>query len=323
MTVPMPTTGVSSAARVADGGFRGMTASRRHEALLGYLYISPWILGYLLFTIGPLFASLYYSLCRYSLLMPTQFIGLQNYRTAFFGDRLFWRTAERTFMWAITSVPLGVTGSLLAALLLDRGVRGTTAWRMCFFLPSLTPQVAAAMLWVWILQPDVGIVNNMIRMLFGVRGPGWMISTTWAFPSLLMISLWTGIGSQRMLIFLAGLQGVPQELYDAVLVDGANWFQKTWHVTIPMITPTIFFNVVLGIIGSLQVFGLAFVATGGGPAYTTYFYALHLYYTAFRSYDMGYGSALSWILFIVLIVLTLVQMNLSTRWVYYAGEARR
>ena len=126
-----------------------------------------------------------------------------------------------------------------------------------------------------------------------------------------------------MLIFLAGLQGVPQELYDAVLVDGANWFQKTWHVTIPMITPTIFFNVVLGIIGSLQVFGLAFVATGGGPAYSTYFYALHLYQTAFRSYDMGYGSALAWILFIVLIILTVIQMNLSSRWVYYAGEARR
>ena len=255
--------------------------------------------------------------------MPKEFIGIQNYRTAFFGDRLFWKTVDRTALWAITSVPLGVLGSLLAALLLDRGVRGTTTWRICFFLPSLTPQVAAAMLWVWILQPDVGIVNSIIRMLFGVRGPGWLISSSWAFPAMIMISLWTGIGSQRMLIFLAGLQGVPQELYDAVVVDGANWFQKTWHVTIPMVTPTLFFNIVLGIIGSLQVFGLAFVATGGGPAYATYFYALHLYQTAFRSYDMGYGSALAWILFVALIVLTLLQVNLSNRWVYYAGEAKR
>ena len=255
--------------------------------------------------------------------MKPVWIGLGNYEMAFFGDRLFWKSVERTVTWAVTTVPLGIIGSFLAALLLNRGVRGTTAWRMLFFLPSLTPGVAAAMLWVWMLQPDVGVVNSVIRMVLGIKGPGWMASTKWAFPSLVMISLWTGIGSNRMLIFLAGLQGVPQELYDAAVVDGANWLQKTRHVTIPMITPTIFFNLVLGFIGSFQVFGMAFVATGGGPAYATYFYALHVYQTAFRSFDMGYGSALAWILFVALVVLTFVQMLLSGRWVYYASEARR
>ena len=289
----------------------------------GYIFLSPWILGFLLFTIGPLLASLYYSFNRYTLLMPIQWAGLRNYQTAFFGDKLFWISVVRTLTWAIVTVPLGIIGSLLAALLLNRGIRGTTIWRICFFLPSLTPQVAAAMLWVWLLQPQLGIVNSMIYTLFHVRGPAWLGDMKWAFPSLVMISLWTGIGSNRMLIFLAGLQGVPQELYDASMVDGANWLQKTWHVTVPMITPTIFFNLVLGIIGSLQVFGMAFVATGGGPAYATYFYALHLYQTAFRSYDMGYGSALAWILFVFVLLATFVQVKLSGGWVYYGGEVRR
>ena len=289
----------------------------------GYIFISPWILGFLLFTIGPLLASLYYSFARYTLLMPIEWAGLSNYKTALFGDKLFWLSASRTLMWAVTTVPLGIIGSLSAALLLNRKVRGTTFWRICFFLPSLTPQVAAAMLWVWLLQPQIGIINSLIYTVLGIRGPEWLGNIKWAFPSLVMIALWTGIGSNRMLIFLAGLQGVPQELYDASVVDGANWFQKTWNVTVPLITPTIFFNLVLGIIGSLQVFGMAFVATGGGPAYATYFYALNLYQVAFRSYDMGYGSALAWILFLFLLVATFIQVKLSGGWVYYAGDTRK
>jgi multiple sugar transport system permease protein len=256
-------------------------------------------------------------------LSTPKWVGLQNYRTALFKDSLFWKSAERTVVWAITSVPLGVLGSFIAALLLNREVRGTTAWRMSFFLPSLTPQVAASLLWMWLLQPDVGLVNSLIRATLGIKGPLWMASTKWAMPSLLLISLWSGIGSNRMLIFLAGLQGVPRELYDAAIVDGANWARKIWHITVPMISPTIFFNVVLGIIGSFQVFGMAFVTTGGGPAYATYFYALHLYQTAFKSFDMGYGSALSWILFLAILGLTLVQLKLQSRWVYYAGDVRR
>jgi len=300
-------------------------ASRQEirEALQGYAFIAPWAIGFLAFIVGPLLTSLYYSLTRYTLLRPMEWIGLENYGYALLRDSLFWKSIERTLLWTLTTVPLGVLGSFLAALLLDRGVRGTTAWRICFFLPSLTPQVAAVILWVWILQPEVGIVNSLIRMVFETRGPGWLSSPTWALPSLVGINLWTSIGSNRMLIFLAGLQGVPRELYDASEVDGANWWHRTLHVTIPMISPTIFFNLVLGMISSLQVFGVAFVATAGGPAYATYFYALHLYQTAFKSFDMGYGSALAWMLFIAILVMTLVQQWLSGRWVFYSGELRR
>ncbi|HHX44384.1 MAG TPA: sugar ABC transporter permease [Chloroflexi bacterium] len=300
-----------------------MSRQEIREALQGYTFILPWAIGFLAFIVGPLLTSLYYSLTRYTLLRPMEWVGLENYTYALFRDSLFWKSIERTLLWTLTTVPLGVLGSFLAALLLDRGVRGTTAWRICFFLPSLTPQVAAVILWVWILQPEVGIVNSLIRMVFNSKGPGWLTSPTWALPSLVGINLWTSIGSNRMLIFLAGLQGVPRELYDASEVDGANWWHRILHVTIPMISPTIFFNLVLGMINSLQVFGVAFVATAGGPAYATYFYALHLYQTAFKSFDMGYGSALAWMLFIVILVMTLVQQWLSKRWVFYSGEVRR
>jgi multiple sugar transport system permease protein len=297
--------------------------ARKREALEGYLYISPWIIGFLVFVLGPLIASLYYSFTYYSLLTTPQWIGLKNYVTAVSGDRLFWISVQKTLLFALTTVPLGVMGSFVAALLLNRKMRGTTIWRIFFFLPSLTPEVAAALLWLWILQPDIGIVNSTIRQLLGVRGPNWLASPEWALPSLVLITLWTSIGSIRMLIFLAGLQGVPQELYDAAEVDGVNWWQKIWHVTLPMVSPTILLNLVLGVIGSLQVFGLAFVTTGGGPAYATFFYGLYLYQTAFRGYDLGYGSALAWYLFSAILVLTLLQIAYSERWVHYAGDVRR
>jgi len=281
----------------------------------GYLYITPWIIGFLAFVAGPLVASLYYSFTYYPLLTDPTWIGLENYVTALFNDRIFWIAVQRTLLWALLTVPLGIAGSFFAAVLLNRAIAGKTLWRVLFFLPSLTPEVAAAVLWVWILQPQVGIVNSVLKAWFGIQGPAWMASAQWALPSLALITLWTGIGSIRMLIFLAGLQGVPQELYDAGMVDGVNWWQKIWHITIPMISPTILLNLILGIIGAMQVFGIAFVTTAGGPSYATYFYALHLYQTAFRSFDMGYGSALAWFLFAAILALTLIQISASRRWV--------
>lgn len=300
----------------------GWGSRRSREAMEGYLYISPWFIGFVIFVLGPLVASLYYSFTYYSLLSTPQWIGLKNYTTALFNDRLFWISVQKTLLFAITTVPLGVIGSFFAALLLNRRIFGKTVWRIFFFLPSLTPEVAAALLWLWILQPDIGIVNTTIRQLFGVRGPDWLASPQWALPALVMVSLWTSVGSIRMLIFLAGLQGVPQELYDAAEVDGANWWRKILNVTLPMISPTILLNLILGIIGSLQVFGLAFITTGGGPAYATYFYGLYLYQTTFKGFDLGYGSALAWFLFAAVLVLTLLQISLSERWVHYAGETR-
>ncbi|MFH1084495.1 MAG: sugar ABC transporter permease [Chloroflexota bacterium] len=298
-----------------------MSLMRRREALQGYLLISPWVIGFLIFTLGPMLASLYYSFSKYSIQRPPVWIGLSNYHYAFFKDRLFWLSVRRTLTWSIATVPAGVVGSLVAAMLLNRGLKGSTVYRTSFFLPHLTPLVAAAMLWTWILQPDVGILNAALEVI-GIRGPKWLASMQWAMPSLVMISLWNGIGGNRMLIFLAGLQSIPDTLYEAAELDGAGPWQKAVHITWPMISPATFFNLVLGVISSFQVFGMAFVATGGGPGYATYFYALHLYQQAFQSFDMGYGSALAWIFFAAVLAVTVLQLQMQSRWVYYEGVVR-
>src|SRR5581483_5677997 len=229
---------------------------------------------------------------EYDVVRAPRFVGLANFQRAFFKDELFWSSLGRTFYYALLTVPLGLLGSLLAALLLNQRLRGATFFRTCFFLPHLTPAVAAALLWVWVLQPEFGLVNYLLGLV-GIKGPQWFGSKEWAIPSIAMIALWTGIGGNRMMIFLAGLQGVPSELLDAAEVDGANSFQRFRHVTVPLISPTLFFNLILGIIGALQVFTTALVATNGGPAYATWFYALHIYRTAFQYFTMGYASALA------------------------------
>ncbi|HEV8637292.1 MAG TPA: sugar ABC transporter permease [Chloroflexota bacterium] len=315
-----------AARRRGDGlpFLRDLSPARRKEALQGLAFISPWLIGFLAFTAYPMVASLYYSFTKYQVLAAPRWVGLQNYVYAFTGkpfgttgDPLFWLAMERTVVWVIATVPLGIFGSLLAAILLNRGLRWTSAYRTAFFLPSLTPIVAAALLWQWILQPDVGVINSLLETLFGIRGPRWLADVDWALPSLAMISLWTAIGGNRMLIFLAGLQGIPQELYEAARVDGAGPVRTWRHITVPLITPALFFNLVLGVIVSFRVFAFAFVTTGGGPARSTYFYALHLYTMAFSSFDMGYGSTLAWILFLIVLGITLLNMKLAKRWVYY------
>jgi multiple sugar transport system permease protein len=208
----------------------------------------------------------------------------------------------------------------VAAILLNQALKGTSIYRTCFFLPSLTPVVAASLLWKWMLNPNVGVINWGLSLV-GVKGPGWLTSTRWAMSALVMISLWTGIGSSRMIIFLAGLQGIPQELYEAASIDGAGAWRKHLHITIPLITSTIFFNLIMGVIASFRVFAMAFLTTEGGPAYATYFFALHIYYHAFMYFNMGYASALSWFLFIIVILLTVVQFGTSRSWVFY--EAKR
>ncbi len=303
--------------KLSFAAIRDLTPARRKEALQGLAFISPWILGFLAFTAYPMLASLYYSFTAYKILGAPRWVGFQNYSYAFAGDPLFWLAMQRTLVWVIATVPLGILGSLLAAVLLNRGLRGTSFFRTAFFLPSLTPVVAAALLWTWILQPEIGIANTTIEWLTGLRGPKWLSSTEWALPSLAMIALWTSIGGSRMLIFLAGLQGIPQEMYEAAKIDGAGPFRTWLHITVPLISPAIFFNLVLGVIISFRVFAFAFVTTGGGPARSTYFYALHLYVQAFSSFDMGYGSALAWILFAIVLAITIVQTRVANRWVHY------
>jgi multiple sugar transport system permease protein len=299
---------------------RGMSRLRRRHVFEGYLYLTPWLIGYVVFTAGPVLASLGLSLTSYNLISPPTFVGLANFVEAFTKDQQFWPSLERTFRYAIISVPLGIVGSLLVALLLNVRVKGTTVFRTLFFMPSLVPIVASTVLWAWLLQPDWGLVNLAIFKVTGQSGPRWFQDPSWAMPGLISLSLWTSIGGTRMIIFLAGLQGVPQELYDAAAIDGAGPWGRFRNVTLPLITPTVFFNLVLGVIGALQVFTSAFVATGGGPAYATWFYALHIYKQAFSYFSMGYASALAWVFLLIILALTWVQFRLSRRWVYYAAE---
>jgi multiple sugar transport system permease protein len=292
---------------------------RRREAIEGILYLSPWIIGFLLFIAGPLFASLYLSFTKYNVLRPPQFIGFDNFITALTEDELFLPSIWRSFYYALLSVPLALIGSLIVAVLLNQKLWATTMWRTFYFLPTLTPLLAVALLWRWMLNPDVGLVNYLLSQI-GIEGPGWLASTTWAIPSLVLMGLWNSIGGSRMIIFLAGLQDVPKEILESAEIDGAGSWSKFWNVTLPLISPTIFFNLVLGIIFALRTFDTALIATNGGPARATWFISLHIYQNAFVSFDMGYASALSWVFFIILFVLTYLQFRLSGNWVFYAGE---
>lgn len=306
-----------SGARVST---RRLTLGRR-KALAGYLYVSPFLLGFTIFAAAPVVASLYLSLTSYQILEAPQFIGLANYQQAFFKDKVFWTALGNTVYFAAIGVPLGLAGSLLCAILLNQPIQGRAVFRTLFFLPSITPIVATTLLWTWILNPDFGLLNYTLSLV-GIQGPKWLGSTDWAKPSLILMQLWGSVGGGAMIIFLAGLQGIPEELYESAAIDGATALRKFWHITIPMLSPTIFLNLVLGLIGALKVFTTAFVATDGGPEYATTFYVLYLFNNAFKFLEMGYASALAWIFTLVVLALTYTQLRLSRRWVYYAGEGR-
>lgn len=293
--------------------------TRRRENLYGYLFLSPWLLGFFGLFMGPGIASLYFSLTKYDVLSAPEFIGAQNYVQMFTTDDLFWPSLGRTFYYAGVMVPLSVFGSMGLAILLNVKVRGTTVYRTLFFMPSLVPLVASVVMFTWLLNSDWGIVNQAIRGALNIAPPGWFTDRKWAIPALIIMGLWSSLGGTRMIIFLAGLQGIPDTLYEAASIDGANAWHKVRHVTLPLLTPTIFFNMVLGIIGALQTFAAAFVATEGGPAFATWFFGLHIYKHAFDYWNMGYASALAWFFAVIIVALTIIQQRLSTRWVFYYG----
>ena len=301
------------------------TAPRRRwglsqrKAIEGYLYISPFLLGFLLFILGPALASAYISLTDYNILSAPNFIGLANYVKAFRGDPLFWTSMGNTLYYAVIAVPLSLLGALGCAILLNQEMKLRAIFRTMFFLPSITPIVASTLLWIWILNPEFGLLNYTLSLV-GIQGPKWLGSIEWAKPSLILMYLWGSMGGGAMIIFLAGLQGVPHELHESAAIDGANAWHRFTNITIPMLTPSIFLNLVLGLIGGLRVFTVAFVATNGGPSYATYFFILHLFNQAFQYLEMGYGSALAWIFTFLVLTLTAVEFRLSARWVYYAGQ---
>jgi len=312
--------GVGAAA--AEHRKSGMSLRGREE-LQGWLYVLPWLLGFLIFTFGPMLASFYLSFNKYTVGGTPEWLAVSNYARAISGkDDLFWPSMGRTVRYAFVMVPIGISLSLLAALLLNQQLKLTVLFRTLFFLPSLTPVVASAIIWLWLYQPEFGAINWLLSEI-GIEGPKWLGSPDLAMPSLMIIGLWSSIGGGTMIIFLAGLQGVPQELQEAAAIDGANTFQRFWNITVPMITPTIFFNLVIGVIGALKVFAVSMVATGGGPNYATWFFNLHLYYNAFQYFDMGYASALAWVFFVLVVTLTYLNVRMSNRWVYYEGEVKR
>lgn len=298
---------------------RGMTAATR-EKLDGYLFISPWILGFFIFTIGPMIASFYFSFTDYSLLEASRWVGLDNYRELFTKDPKFGISLVVTFKYAFASVPLGMILALFVALLLNQKVPGIRFYRTAFYLPSLLGGVALTLIWMWVFSPAYGLLNSLLRMV-GLEGPLWFQNQTWALPGLIIMSLW-GIGVS-MIIFLAGLQNIPVHLYEAAEMDGAGSFGRFFNVTLPMLSPTIFFNLVMAVIGSLQTFAQAFIATSGGPNNATLFYALYLYQNAFQFFEMGYASAMAWVLFVIIMVLTMLVLRSSPMWVFYEGTLRK
>jgi multiple sugar transport system permease protein len=291
---------------------------RRREALGGYLFILPWILGLLIFVAYPIIASLYYSFTNYQIVHAPEWVGTANYRRLIHDD-FFWQSMKVTTVYVVVSVPLGLVLSFLVALLMNQKVKGIGFWRTIFYLPNLVPLVAGTMLWLWIFNPEYGLINAMLEQV-GVEGPLWLRSQKWALPSLILMNLW-GVGGAT-LIYLAGLQGIPSDLYDAVALDGGGAWAKFRTITIPQMSPVIFYNLILGLIGGFQVFAQPLIMTGGGPRSSTLFVVLYLYYNAFRDFRMGYASAIAWVLFLVILALTLLTFRVSRSWVYYEGDRR-
>jgi multiple sugar transport system permease protein len=282
--------------------------------LVGYAFISPWLIGFLLFSAFPFVASIYLSFTRYNIVAPPSWVGVANYKVLLTADPLFWKSLKVTLLYALAAVPLGVVTGVALALLLNLEVRGMSLFRTIFYLPSIVPSVASSVIFLWILNPQTGLVNGLLRNI-GIQGPSWLQDATWAPRSLVLLSVWAVGGS--MVIYLAGLKEIPVHLYEAAMIDGANAFARMRHITLPMLTPVIFFNLVMGIIGAFQAFTEAYIMTQGGPEDSTFFYALYLFQRAWRYLDMGYASAMAWVLFLGIMTVTGFVFRTQRRWVHY------
>jgi multiple sugar transport system permease protein len=301
-------------------------AGRNRRYWEGYGFIGLWLVGFVLFTVGPVLASLYLSFCSYDLFTPPRWTGFANLAelsTELFTGGLFKDSLANTLYFAAFTVPLSLVFSLGLAVLLNNKVRGIYAFRVIYYLPALTSGVAISLLWRWIFNPELGLFNSFLGFV-GIKGPEWLTSVYWAMPAIIIMSVWGALGGP-MLIYLAGLQGIPSQLYEAADIDGASRWQKFLNVTIPMLTPSIFFNLIMAIIGSFQVFTTVYVMTKntaasmepGGPANATMVYVLYLYQTGFRYLYMGKACAMAWILFLIILGLTMLNSYFSKKWVHY------
>lgn len=292
-----------------------MTPGERISLRHGLLFCSPWLLGGGLFLVYPLLAAFYYSLCSYSVLLPPVFVGLENY-LALLQDELFWKSLWNTAVYALGSVLLGIFVALALALLLNTRVKGLAFYRTVFFLPSLMPVVASSILWMWMYNGESGIINTFLRSL-GLGAPAWLADPAWAKLAMILMAAW-GAG-HAMVIFIAGLQDVPLAVYEAAIIDGAGFFARLRYVTLPMLSPVIYFNVVMGVIGGFQVFAQALIMTDatGAPDRSTLFYVLQLYNVGFQDLRMGYACAMAFVLFLLILSLTFLATHLSRKWVSY------
>nr|ACF98184.1 putative sugar ABC transporter permease [uncultured bacterium 1114] len=321
----MPLSQTRAAAGIHNAGVPARDRPRRKlnqtqvEALVGVAFISPWLIGFAVFWVWPLGYSFWLSFTDYNLVQPPRFVGLANYSKMLFDDDSFWTALWVTCKLVAIYVPLTVLLALGVALLLNVSGKGTNLFRAAFFLPSVTPVIAASMLWLWIFSPRYGLLNHQLREL-GLPTLDWIGSPDTALASVMIVMLWLTIGGPRMLIFLAGLKDIPKELYEAASLDGAGRFKSFLHVTLPLMTPVIFLNVVVAIIYSFQTFVVAYSMTGGGPVHATNLYVLHLYGYAFQFFKMGYASALSWVLFVIILAFTALQFRLARRWVRFGHE---
>lgn len=286
---------------------------------IGMIFLLPWTVGFLAFTLYPMIASLIYSFSIYHSRAPLEWNGIKNY-TDLLTDDMFWKSLSNTVYMVAIGVPLTLFSSFLCAVLLNLKVKGQAFYRVIYFLPSIVPTVASTILWLWILNPQQGILNNVLGYM-GISGPNWMTNPAWSKPGLILLGMW-GMGN-TIIIYLSGLQDVSPSLLEAAELDGANWWQRLWNITVPMVSPITLFNLITGVIGMFQYFAQAYVFRGfqglGYPLNSTLFYSVNLYQNAFLFLKMGYASAMAWVLFVIILVCTLLLLKVSDRFTYYAG----
>ena len=299
---------------------------RKKEALWFYLLVFPWVFGFIVLTLGPMIYSFFLSLTNWDLFTSPKFIGFDNYVRLFTKDKIFWKTVFNTLYYAFISVPLGMLFSLFITYFLNRPVKGSAIYRTLYYIPATVPGVASALLFKWLLAPDAGMINRFLA-IFGVDGPAWLLEPAWVKPALILMSLWT-VGANITLL-MAGMKSIPAEFYEAAELDGASPIAQYYRITLPLLTPVIFFNVINGLIGALQVFTQIYIMTGtggstmGGPNNASMMIVPYLFNNGFRYYKMGYASAIAWILFVLVLILTLLIFRSSSAWVYYETEVRK
>jgi len=286
----------------------------KRKYIYGYLFIAPPFIGFILFGLIPIVYSLYISMTSFDLFNPAVFTGLDNYKKLFLEDPLFWQSLFNT-IYAAIGIPIGIGLSLLIAMGLSKNIKGINFFRTAFFLPSICSVVALTLMWKWIFNADYGVLNNILGF-FHIQGPNWLGSSTWAMPALIIQGVWGGLGT-GMILYIAALKNVPRTFYEAADIDGANNWDKFWHITLPAISPTTFYLAITAVIGAMQAFVPYMLMTNGGPDYSTTTIVLYLYNNAFRYMNMGYASAMAWLLFVVIMAMTIINFKVSSKWVHY------